>query len=141
MFKNYDPGRIAGSWKGIPFLGFMDGTFVNAERNEDAFSMSVGAQGDVTRVRSRNRTGLVTITLQAASPTNDLLTAQAQLDELSGVSYGPLQIEDLNGNTLLLASVAWIKKAPAVEFGTEAGSREWVFECADLEMSVGGAVL
>lgn len=141
MFKNYDPGRVVGNWKGIPFLGFMDGTFLTAERNEDAFSMSVGAQGDVTRVRSRNRTGTVTLTLQASSPTNDLLTAQAVLDELSGLSYGPLQIEDLNGNTLILAAVAWIKKAPSAEFATDASGREWVFECADLDMGIGGAIV
>lgn len=141
MFKNYDPGRVVGSWKGIPFIGFMDSTFLTAERNEDAFSMSVGAQGDVTRVRSRNVTGMVTLTLQAASPTNDLLSAQAQLDELTGFGYGPLQIEDLNGTTLLIASVAWIKKAPSVEFSTDASGREWVFECADLYMSVGGAIV
>lgn len=141
MFNNYDPGRIAGNWKGIPFLGYMDGTFVTAERSEDAFSKSVGAQGDVTRVRSHNRTGTVTIVLQAASPTNDLLSAQAQLDELTGLGYGPLQVTDLNGATLVLAAVAWIKKAPSIEFSTEASGREWVFECADLDMNAGGAIV
>lgn len=141
MFNNYDSGRIVGSWKGIPFLGFMDSTFLNAERNEDAFTESVGAQGDVTRVRSRNRTGTVTLTLQAASPTNDLLSAQAILDELTGLGYGPLLIKDLNGTTLVEAAVAWIKKVPAVEFGTEASGREWVFTCADLVMNIGGAIV
>lgn len=141
MFKNYDPFQIAGSWKGIPFLGFMDGTFLNAERSEDAFSMSVGAQGDVTRVRSRNRTGTVTLTLQAASPTNDLLSSQAILDELTGLGYGTLQIEDLNGLTVVHSAIAWIKKAPAIEFATDASGREWVFECADLTIDVGGAIV
>lgn len=141
MFKNYDPGRVVGSWRGIPFLGFMDSTFLSAERSEDAFALSVGGQGDVTRVRSRNRTGTVTLTLQAASPTNDLLSAQAILDELTGLGYGPLLIKDLNGTTLVEAAIAWIKKAPSVEFATDASGREWTFECAELTIVAGGAVV
>ena len=141
MFKNHDPGRIVGSWKGIPFLGFMDGTFLSAARAEAAFSESVGAQGDVTRVRSRNRTGTVTLTLKAASPTNDLLTAQAILDELTGLGYGPLLIKDLNGTTVVEAAIAWIEKVPDTEFATEESGREWVFKCAELYIAAGGNIL
>ncbi len=141
MFKNYDPGRVVASFKGIQILGFMDGTFISGERAEDAFEMAVGAQGDVTRVRNRNRTGTVTMTLQAASPSNDLLSAQAILDELSGIGYGPLLVKDLNGLTVIEAPIAWIKKSPTVEFGDEASGREWIFDCADLILVVGGAIL
>ena len=141
MFHNYDPGRVIVTFRGILIQGFADGTFVNAERTEDAFAKVVGASGDVTRVRSRDRSGEVTLTLQAASPTNDLLSAVAQIDESTGLGYGPLLIKDLNGNTLLLAEQAWIRKAPAVEFGTDASNREWVFDCAALDMTVGGAVV
>jgi hypothetical protein len=141
LFNNYDPGRISASWKGIQLLGFMDGTFISGERSEDAFEMSVGAGGDVTRVRNRNRTGMVTVTLQAASPSNDLLSAQALLDEKFGVGYGPLLVKDLNGNTVLEASVAWIQKVPNVEFADEGSGREWIFACADLVMHVGGSLV
>lgn len=141
MFKNYDPGQVVASFKGIQLLGFMDGTFISAERAEDAFEMAVGAQGDVTRVRNRNRTGTVTVTLQAASPANDLLSAQAALDELAGVGYGPLLVKDLNGTTVLEAPIAWLKKVPTVEFGDEASGREWMFDCSELIMAVGGAIV
>lgn len=140
IFSNYDPGRVSGNWNGIQLLGFMDGTFIAAERNEDAFEVAVGAGGDVTRVRSRNKTGTVTVTLQAASPSNDLLSAAALLDAKFGATYGPLLIVDLQGNTVVEASMAWIRKLPAVEFADEASGREWVFECADLDMDVGGSL-
>lgn len=141
MFRNYDPGRVVMTFSGILLQGFMDGTFISAERAEDAFSTSVGASGDVTRVRSRDRTGTVTATLQAASPTNDLLTAVAWQDELFGLGYGPLMVKDLNGTMLISATVAWIKKFPTAEFADEASGREWAFDCAELVMNVGGAVL
>lgn len=139
-FANYDPLRVVLSFRDIQINGgFMDGTFINAERTEDAYSMSVGAAGDVTRVRSRNRTGTVTLTLQAAASANDLLSAVAAEDELFGTGSGPLLVKDLNGTTLLDAPVAWIKKMPATEFSQEASGREWAFDCAEFGMFVGGS--
>jgi hypothetical protein len=141
LFNNYDPGRVVASFRGINLLGFMDGTFISAERTEDAFSMQVGAGGDVTRVRSRDMTGSVTFTLQAASPSNDLLSAVAAEDEAFGTGFGSIMIKDLNGNTLLQAPIAWIRKLPVTEFADEASGREWVIDCAQLIKFVGGAVL
>ena len=141
LFNNYDPGRVVASFNGIPFLGFMDGTFISAERTEDGFTMQVGAGGDVTRVRSRDTTGSVTLTLQAASPTNDLLSSIALTDELFGTGTGALMVKDLNGNTLLEAPIAWVRKLPTTEFADEASSREWVFDCANLIKFVGGGVI
>jgi len=138
-FKNYDPSRVVVTFRGILLQGFADGAFVSTERSEDAFSASAGAAGDVTRVRSRNRMGSVTVTLMAASPSNDSLSAVAAQDEAFGTGYGPLMIKDLNGTTLIQASTAWIKKVPSVEFGKDASSYEWVFECADMIKHVGGA--
>lgn len=141
MFKQYDPDLIAMSFRGIPMFGIMSGTFVSAERAEDAFSMDVGAAGDVTRVRSRNRTGTVKFTLKAESPINDLLSAVALEDELFGTGLGTLFIENLNGTTALVAPIAWIQKMPTVEYATEASGREWTIACESLEMFVGGAIV
>jgi hypothetical protein len=141
QFRQYDPGQIVINVAGIDVVAVADGTFVNAERAEDAFSMKVGAGGDVTRVRSRNRTGSVTLTLQAASPTNDLFSALALDDELFGTGTGPLLVKDLYGNTLISAETAWIRKLPAVEMADEASNREWVIDCAELIMLVGGSVV
>lgn len=140
-FHNYDPSRIVATFAGILIRGYADGTFIGAERAEDAFAKSVGAQGDVTRIRNRDRSGMVTFTLQAESPSNDQLTAKAVLDELFGTGTGALLVKDLNGTTLLHAEVAWIRKLPNVEYAKDGGSREWVIDCAELEMSVGGAVV
>jgi hypothetical protein len=141
MFNTYDPGKVAASFRGVPLIGIASGTFISAERTEDAYSMEVGSGGDVTRVQSRNRTGSVTFTLMAASPANDLLSGLARQDELFGVGFGPLLVKDLNGNTLLAAETAWIRKVPTVDFADEAGAREWVIDCAELRMHVGGQIV
>lgn len=139
-YKNFDPGRVVVIFAGRRISGFMDGTFVSCERAEDAFSLHVGATGDVTRVRNRNRTGSVTITITQSSPSNDDLSALAALDEAAGAGSGALMVKDFGGTTLAEAAHAWIRKVANVEFGVEASGREWVIDCAELIIKVGGAV-
>jgi hypothetical protein len=138
LFKNYDPGRITISFNGIQIQGFGPDTFVKCSRDEDTFTEQVGANGDVVRVRNRNRMGKVVITLQDSSPTNDQLSALAASDERTGLGYGALLVKDLNGNTLVQAANAWIKKPADVEYAAAAGTNEWTLAAAELEMTVGG---
>lgn len=143
-FKNYDPFQITASFKGLYISGFAEGTFVKAERNVDTYSTMVGSLGDVVRVRSRNRTGLITLTLQGASIYNDYLSAIANADELGvtvDAGVGPFLIKDLNGTTLLHAADAWIRKIASYEAAMEHTNREWVFECAEIFMDIVGGAL
>lgn len=136
--NQYDPGRVTLSFRGIIITGFADETFIKAERDEDTFSKSVGAVGDVTRIRNRNKSGSVTVTLMAGAVTNDLLSAVALEDEVSGTGVGPLMVKDLNGTTMVTSAVAWIRRQANVERGTEDSNVEWVLDCEKLEMKVGG---
>lgn len=139
--RNYDPKRIVVTFAGILVQGYAEGTFVNAERNEDQFELSVGGDGRGTRVRNNNRSGLVTLTLQQTSPTNDLLSFRAQLDELNGLGHGSFMLKDLNGTTLCKAEAAWIRKYPNSEYSDTDAGREWTIECEILEMFPGGALV
>ena len=141
LFNTYSPELMTVAFNGINITGFMDGTFIEIERNEDGFTTHVGATGDVTRTRNLNRSGKVTLTLTQASPVNDLLAAMHLQDEIFGLSYGSLQIKDLSGNMTARAHQAWIMKTPKIERAKESGSCVWVFECAALEIFAGGNVL
>lgn len=141
MFKTYNPAFVVVSFDGINITGFMDGTFIEVERDEDTFTKHVGATGDVTRTRNLNASGKITVTLTQASPTNDLLAAAFALDELTGLGYGPIQVKDLSGNMMCRATQAWIVKPPKVERAKESGSCVWVFDCAELKIFAGGNVL
>jgi len=140
-FKNYDPALIVVTFAGIQIGGYAAGTFVKSERSEDAFSKKSGSKGDITRVRSRDRSGSITVTLMAESPTNDQLSARAVIDEVSGLGSGAAFIKNLNGTTLVTAPHAWIRKLPVVEYGNEAGDREWVIDVDELVEHVGGALI
>lgn len=136
--RTIDPGKFPMTFKGVNIVGIADGTYVEVERAEDGWSMYVGADGEVTRVRNRNRTGAVTFTLSQASITNTQLSAIAIADEKGGTGVGPLLIKDLNGETVYAAKEAWIRKIPKGEHAKEATTRQWVIDCAELTMVIGG---
>lgn len=128
----YDPTSIVVTFGSIRLIGFMDGTFVSAERDEDGYLKMVSSMGDAVRTRNGNRGGGVRVTLQQNSPTNDLLFAQARMDEIDGSGSGILQIQDLAGTTILHATWVWVKKFPTVEYGDKLLGRTWVFDCDEL---------
>ncbi len=136
----YDPSQHTVSFNGVNVTGF-DEKFLEIERNEDAYSVHVGASGDVARTRSRNRTGKVTLTLMAQAVSNDSLMDIHLDDEQFGDGVGPLLIKDLNGLTVARAQEAWIVKVPKIERAKEAGSCEWIIECAVIIIEARGNVV
>lgn len=138
--KNYDPGRILIIFRGLQIQGFADGSFVKAVRNQKTFKTKVGAAGHVVRIRTRDRTGLVTVTLQATATSNDILQGFLDADELDGSGVGPLMIKDLNGNMLATAEQAWVTKVPDIERSTDGPDTEWEFECAVLVLKNGSSL-
>lgn len=146
VFK-FNPRKLTGSWKGtvngrnfaIQFSGYMDGTKVSAEYDEDAVTKHVGEDGDVSVVISCNRGASVTVNLGQGTPVNKQLSDLVPNGKLDYLPIGVLTFEDLNGTTVIKAAQAWIKKSAKVEFGKSITGRGWVFDTADCDIDVGGA--
>lgn len=136
--RTFDPKGVLASFANIPISGYADGTFIEVERAEDAYMLTIGAWGEGARARNYNRSGTITFTLLQTSPINDLLSAAALKDELTGAGIGALFIKDIGGATLVSADNAWIKKVPTVSVGKEVETREWVIECESMNIFVGG---
>jgi len=136
--STYDPGKGVLSFAGYPIHGFADGTAIEAERTNDSFSMVSGADGEVARSASRDRTGFVTVHLLQTSASNDDLSRQLDLDEKFGTGVGPLQFKDLSGRTVFKASASWVRKPPALSNGKEVTERVWIIDCGDLDIQVRG---
>lgn len=132
--KRYSPDQVKCSYGGVPITGYMDGTFIDVERHEDAYTTKVGSLGDVTRTRNLNKTGKITITLMQHSPVNDFLNVFLALDDLGDSTPRKIQIKDLTNNMRCSAAEAWITKPPKIERGKESMGIQWVFECARLEI-------
>lgn len=141
MAHTYDPKLVVCTFGGIILGGFVDGTFIEAERDEDAFTRKVGAAGEACWVRNNNRGGMVTFTCMQDSLTNDALSAFAQVDDRLGRGVQFFFMKDLTGTSLVHAGQARIKKLPKLERGKELAEVKWELDCADLDIFLGGILI
>ena len=136
--KTYDPAQFALIVGGVPMSGYADGEFINVSRAEDSFTAVSGADGLVSRSKSNDKRGVVVITLQQTSGSNDVLFAFLEADELTNVGVLPIIIKDNSGRTVCAAGHAWVRKPADVVGSKEIENREWTIDCADLIMAVAG---
>ena len=136
--RTYDPKKVIVIVGVVPIGGFADGSFITVSRANDTFSKVSGADGVVSRAKSNDKSGEISITLSQTSPSNDVLSLIAQADELTNNGVVPIWIRDSSGRTNLLSAFAWVRKPPDVEFGKEITDREWMFDAVDIDFFVGG---
>lgn len=137
-FYTYDSSKLSIVINGIPIDGFADGTVVTVERDEDSFTKMVGTDGEVTRSKTNNKSGSVTLTLTQSSKSNRDLTGIFVLDEKTGNGVGPFLMKYKNGLSLYSAENCWIRKPPSAEWGREATNREWIIDVDALNIFEGG---
>jgi len=137
--KTYDPRDVQIIVGGVPLSGFADGTFINVASDEPLYNKTVGADGEVSRSRSNNRAGTVTITLKQTSNGNDVLSGFAALDDASNGGVFPMMIKEIgSGRTIVFAQSAWIEQFPDVDYAKEVGDRAWTIATGPLQRFVGG---
>lgn len=135
---SFDPKDVIITVGGFPIGGFADGEFFSFERNNDAYAMTVGADGDTTRVKSNDRSGACTLTLDQTSNSNAVLSGFATADELSNSGIVPVLVKEINGTTTLFSGNGWVQKLPVVSYGKETTTRVWVIAMAETQVFVGG---
>lgn len=127
--KTYSPGDVALSIGGNLIAGYADGTFVTIEREVDAMTKVVGADGEVSRTRSANYSGSLTLTLKQTSDSNRILGAYLLDDENDGSGVFDVLLTD-NLDNKSFAAEGWCRKGPNEEYAAELTNREWVIDLA-----------
>jgi hypothetical protein len=140
MAKTYDPKSVKVLVAGFPITGYADGDFVTIEPSGEDYTMTTGADGEVTRVKQNNFAGTITLTLQASSGANDILNSLRVIDVRTGVGQVPISVVDLFGTSKANARQAWVRVRPTMTFGRDLGTREWIFDTGRLEATVGGSI-
>lgn len=134
----YDPKQVSMIVGGKIMAGFADGTYIEAERDEDSFMKKIGVDGEVSRAKNNNRGGKITITLMQTSPSNDDLSAFQQADEQTGQGVVPVILKDGSGRTLITSTAAWVKKPAKVNLAKEVETRQWILDVGEFIVFVGG---
>ena len=134
----YDPAQLYITMGGFALSGFVKGSFITVERNENAFTGYVGADGEGARAKSNDKSSKITLRFMASSDSNDILMGFAKADEVSNSGAAPFMAKDGNGRSVIACENAWIEKLPSVDFGVENGEREWILATDSSEIFVGG---
>lgn len=135
--RTYDPKEVIITIDGVPMSGFTDGTFLEVIRNEQTWNTVVGADGYVTRGKTNNFSGQITLTLKESSPSNDILSGFMVFDELTNRGVYPILIKDLSGNSVYFSGKGWIQAWPTSTFDKAITDRSWVIQVDQLDLFVG----
>ena len=125
----------------FPFTltGAAPGTFISTARAVPVATMEVGADGEVTRSRSLNRTGTITWTAKHSAIANTVLSAYLIAFEAGINLTFPLSIVDINAapQTAHSGPDTWLQGWPSDERAETDGSFVWVFDTANLNIFLG----
>jgi hypothetical protein len=139
-FASFDPKEYTVAVGNVPIGGFMPGTAIEVETMSDQFTDTVGIDALVSRGRTHDQRGTVTLTLQHTSASNLVLSGlhNADINARNGAGVVPLYIRDKQGTSVYEAARCWIVKAPTKGVSTEVTPMAWVIRCAKLNRVDGG---
>lgn len=123
--KLYNPKDCVVTVGGVYITGFGE-DMVSCEKDEDNFSTSVGAQGDVVINQSCNQLGTITLTVQGTSPQKSYLMGLARSQSMFDIWVINKSIGEKAGG-----SKATMKKPPTLEQGAELADREFEIQVFD----------
>lgn len=134
MLRNYDFGNVTMVVAGRRLRGIVS---VNPTRNEDSFTEQVGADGEVTRSKTNNRTGNFEIVMQQSSPDNSFLQNLINTDENTVAPFAA-GCKDLSGTYTALGARSYIVKPADNGLERDAGERTWNIRTTNMEILGGG---
>lgn len=118
--------------------GFVDGTFINIEKDEPNFRTKVTADGVATRIAVPNPLYTVRITLASTSESNQVFTRLVTIDSLTRAGKFPLMIKDRSGGSVFFSAQSWVEEQADGVFSEGIESRQWIIKCASATFHIGG---
>jgi hypothetical protein len=137
VIKTLDPKKVLQNFAGIPLINVHEGTFLEVEFEEAAFTFKVGATGTPVRIMKHNMMAKVTVTLMPQAQENDALSAIFWKDRSSGEGMGIFSAKELNGTSTVLGEGS-IEKLPSWSRGDDAEPVKWTFILPDATVFIGG---
>lgn len=126
LFSKYNAKDTTVTVNGVNITGFGE-DMLTIEKDEELFSTSVGAQGDVVKSEINNPLGTSTLTVQVTSPQYPYLLKLAKQSDPFPFWYTNKSLGERSGGTM-----ANIKNYPEIVRGAEAEDVEFEFQIFDL---------
>jgi hypothetical protein len=123
--KTYDPKQVQVIVNGVALQGFSEDSVVKVTRQADAFTQTIGVDGEGTRSKSNDHSAEIEVSLKQSSESNVVLSALANADRDSNAGLVAVMVKDNNGDSLHMCEQAYIKKMPDSEYNKTATDRVW----------------
>ena len=134
--KTYDADQVVLVVAGVPInSGFSDGEFLRIVNESDSFTDKAGVDGEVTRSKTNDFRGTITVILGQTSDHNQLFSTLINLDRTlpNGGGMFPVSVKDLQSQGTVAAGVeAWFVRDPDAAYGRESSDREWTIRVGKL---------
>lgn len=137
--STYDPKQVKQSFFGVEIAGYASGTYLSIT-SEDGFEKDRGADGGIDYVNKNVNDLDVVCTLKQTSETNLALNAIHEADKISNTGIGAYMMDDLQGDSKIIAPIARIMKRPDMTFSDSMESREWMIGTGPAAFICGGNV-
>ena len=144
LIGNYSPEGITvilskGSFS-HQVTGFVEGSFLSASRMVVASEPYIGSDLTGGRVKRRNRSMNVTISLHQYAQSNYVLQALQRADEETDNNDWVVNctIKDAGGQTMFFSSQTIIATTPDVTFSSTTEQRDWTFFMFNTDNYIGG---
>lgn len=122
---NYNAKDTTVMVDGVYITGLAE-DMITGEKDEDFFSASVGAQGDVVRSDINNTLGTITLKIQVTSPQKKFLMGLAKRSNPFPIWCNNKVLDERMGGTM-----ANLKSFPSFGRGAEAEDMEFTFQVFD----------
>jgi hypothetical protein len=139
--RTYNLANVVITVGGIVIEGFGESDAVSYEPNSPIWETTVGADGEVTRSATNDRSGNLTFTIMSTSGSLKVFSAFMAVSKQVAVGdIFPVFIKDLGSGDQLIAEQCWIEEEASMEFGKAAAEREWTVKAAKVSTMQGGAL-
>ena len=124
--KTYNAKEISVLVNNVAVTGLGE-SMVTCSKDEEFFSSSVGAQGDVVKSEINNSLGTITLTTTVACPQQKML-----IDLAKSRTTFPVWIN--SSSEVAGGTTASIKNYPEIEYGAEAPEMEFEIQVFDFDV-------
>ncbi len=107
--------------------GLAVGTFLSVTRNAPTWTQKVNGIGGVVRMYNPDRSGFVSLQVDAESKEHQLLVTLANADAVSRSIVGPFLVRDTSTREVSYFNKTYISTIPPLEKGTTSTVFTWVF--------------
>lgn len=122
----YRPGEVVFTLCGFIVEGWSS---IAIAKNAPVFKQIRGIRGKNTRVKMKDSSGTVRLTLTQTAIANDVLSEILSLDQSTGSERLEIVIKDTAGTSLFSSTTAYIENYPETTYSASQTERVWTILC------------